>query len=252
MSSRTTDLSQRQAAVVAGLAYVAIIVLAGYANFFVLEGMVEADDAAATFDNIDGSEAQFRAGVAAFVVVLIADVAVAWGLYVFFKRTSPELSRLAAWLRVVYVGIAGAAALHLIVAARLVDNSGYVSAIQAGERQAQVMLAIDSYLYGWSVGLVVFGVHLLVLGYVMVKSVDAPRLLGMLVMLAGVGYVVSNVALVLLPSYEEYADAFLLLTVVLAVPGEFTLPVWLLWRGGKPKRPGRDRHREKVSTGSRA
>jgi hypothetical protein len=252
MSSRITDLSQRQAAVVAGLAYVAIIVLAGYANFFVLEGMVEADDAAATFDNIDGSEAQYRVGVAAFVLVFIADVVVAWGLYVFFKRTSPELSRLAAWLRVAYVGIAGAATLHLVVVARLVDDTGYVSAIEEGERQTQVMLAIDSYLYGWSVGLVVFGAHLLVLGYVMVKSVDAPRLLGMLVMLAGVGYLVSNLALVLLPNYDEYADAFLLLTVVLAVPGEFTLPVWLLWRGGKPERHGRDRQGESVGAGSPA
>jgi Domain of unknown function (DUF4386) len=252
MSSHITDVSPRQAAVVAGLAYVVIIGLAGYANFFILEALVESDDAAATFDNIVGSEGLYRSGVAAFVIVFIADIAVAWGLYVFFKRTSPELSRLTAWLRLVYVGVAAAATLHLLVVGRIVDGSGYVSDIEVGERQTQVMLAYDSYIYGWSVGLVIFGAHLLLLGYVMVKSVDAPRVLGMLVMLAGVGYVVSNLALVLLPGYEDYADAFLLLTVVLAVPGEFTLPVWLLWRAGRTERGGRDRRGEAVGTGSPA
>lgn len=233
MSSRITDLTQRQAAVLSGLAYVVISVLGVYANFAVFERLTVSDDAAATFANIVDDEVLYRTGVAAFVVVFIADIVVAWGLYAFFKRTSPDLSLLAAWLRLVYAGIAGAATLHLLVVGQLIDDSGYATAIESGERQVQVMLALDSYTYGWSIGLVVFGAHLLVLGYVMVKSVDAPRVLGMLVALAGAGYVVSQLALVLLPDYEDYADAFTMLTVVLAIPGEFGLIGWLLWRAGK-------------------
>jgi hypothetical protein len=233
MSSRITDLTQRRAAVVAGLAYVVITVLALYANFAVFERLTESDDAAATFGDIVDHEALYHSAVAAFVVVFIADIVVAWGLYVFFRRTNPELSLLTAWLRLVYVGIACAATLHLLVVGQLIDDSGYATAIESGDRQAQVMLALDSYTYGWSIGLVVFGAHLLLLGFVMVKSVDAPSVLGMLVALAGAAYVVSDLALVLLPSYEDHADAFTLLTVVLAVPGEFALIGWLLWRAGK-------------------
>jgi uncharacterized protein DUF4386 len=251
MSSRVTDITQRQAAVVAGLAYVVLSVLAVYANLFVFEKLTVPDDAAATFGNIVDDQALYRSAVAAFVVVFIADVVVAWALYVFFRRTKPELSLLAAWLRLVYVGIACVATLHLLVVGQLIDDSGYATAIESGERQAQVMLELDSYTYGWSIGLVVFGAHLLVLGYVMVKSVDAPRVLGMLVALAGAAYMVSHLALVLLPGYEDYADAFTLLTVVLAVPGEFGLIGWLLWRAGKDG-PTHDRREATVNADSMA
>jgi hypothetical protein len=217
----------------AGLAYSVIIVLALFANFGVLDRLTEPDDAAATVRNIADSELLFRSGVAAFVVVLIADVVVAWGLYLLFQRTRRELSLFAAWFKLVYVAIATAALLNLLVAVRLVDNTGYTTAIEQGQRDAQVMLSLDAYLYGWRIGLVSFGVHLLLLGFVMVKSDYAPRLLGMFVVLAGVGYVVSMLASVLIPNFEDYKDVVLLLLAVVAVPGEFGLTAWLLWKGGK-------------------
>src|SRR6266498_410375 len=89
--------------------------------------------------------------------------------------------------------------------------------------------------YGFFLALVFFGVHLLLLGFVMVKSDDAPSILGMLVALAGLGYVVINLARVVLPDYRDYENLLLLLLAVLAVPGEFGLVGWLLWRGGKAR-----------------
>jgi Domain of unknown function (DUF4386) len=241
MASHLTDappqprvaISQRQAAVIAGLAYAFIIVLALFANFLVLDRLTEPDDAAATVRNITDSEVLFRSGIAAFIIVLIADVVVAWGLYVFFQRTSRELSLFAAWFRLVYVAIAAAALLNLLLAVKLVDDTGYTTALEKGQRDAQVMLSLDAYLYGWRIGLVAFGVHLLLLGFVVVQSDYAPRILGMLVALAGLGYVVTMFASVLLSNFEDHKDLFLMLLAVVALPGEFGLTAWLLWRGGK-------------------
>jgi Domain of unknown function (DUF4386) len=230
MSSHTTAMTLRQAALLAGLAYVVIIVLALFANFFVLERLTVPDDAATTVSNIASSELLFRSGVAAFIIVLIADVVVAWALYVFLQRTNRELSLFAAWFRLIYVAISAAALLNLLIAVKLVDDTGYTTAIEAGQRNAQVMLFLDAYTYGWSIGLVWFGVHLLLLGLVIVKSAHAPSILGLLVAMAGLGYAVGKLASVLLPDYN---DAFLLLIAVLAVPGEFGLTAWLLWKGGK-------------------
>jgi hypothetical protein len=249
MSSRIADAPiQRRAAVTAGFAYVVIIVLALFANFFVLERLTDPADAATTVSNIANSEILFRSGVAAFVVVYIGDVVVAWGLYVFLRRTSIELSLFAAWFRLIYVAIAAAALLNLLIAAKLVDDTGYTMALEAGQRNAQVMLFLDAYTYGWSIALVCFGVHLLLLGLLIVKSDYVPRLLGILVVLAGLGYVVGKLASVLLPDYN---DAFLLLIGVLAVPGEFGLTAWLLWRGGKD-RPANDQLGEIATTGRAA
>jgi hypothetical protein len=78
-----------------GLAYVIITVLSLFA-ISVLDGPTEPDNPVATVDNIVNFEALFRAGIAAFTIVLIADVVVAWALYAFFQRTSRELSLFAA------------------------------------------------------------------------------------------------------------------------------------------------------------
>jgi hypothetical protein len=244
MSSRIGDPSrhqaaqaaipQRRAALIAGLAYVIITVLSFFA-ISALDGPVEPDNPGATVGNIVDSEVLFRSGVAAFIIVLIADVVVAWALYVLFQRTSRELSLVAAWFRLMYVAIAAAALLNLFVVLKLVDGTGSSTALEEGQRGAQAMLSLDAYNYGFFLGLVFFGVHLLLLGFVMVRSDDAPSILGGLVAVAGLGYVVINLARVVLPNYRDSEDLFLLLLVILAIPGEFGLIGWLLWRGGKAR-----------------
>jgi hypothetical protein len=227
-------IPQRRAALIAGLGYVIITVLSFFA-ISVLDGPTEPDNPAVTAGNIVNSEVLFRSGLAAFIIVLIADVVVAWALYVFFQRASRELSLFAAWFRLLYVAIAAAALLNTLVVLKLVDGTGYSTVLEKGQRDAQVMLSLDAYNYGFFLGLVFFGVHLLLLGFVMVKSDYAPSILGILVALAGLGYVVINLARVVLPNYRDYEDLLLLLLVVLGLPGEFGLIGWLLWRGGKAR-----------------
>lgn len=229
-------IPQRRAALVAGFAYVIISVLSLFA-ISVVDGPTEADNPAVTVENIVNSEVLFRSGVAAFIIVLIADVVVAWALYIFFQQTSREMALFAAWFRLFYVAIAAAALLNLFVVLKLVDGTGYSTALEKGLRDAHVMLSLDAYNYGFYVGLITFGVHLLLLGLVMIKSDQVPRILGVLVALAGIGYMVINLARVVLPNYRDYDDLALLLLVMLAGPGEFGLIGWLLWRGGKA-RPG--------------
>ena len=121
---RQAAMTPRQAAVTAGLAYVIIIVLGVFTGFFVFRRFIRAGDAPATVGNIANSEPLFRVGIAAFIIVLIADVAVAWALYVLFQRPSQQLSLFAAWFRLLYVAIAAAALPNLFVALKL-GNSQY-------------------------------------------------------------------------------------------------------------------------------
>lgn len=235
-SGRLAAVSPRQAVGIAGLAYALIIVLGGFATFFVFGRVIEQDDAAAAVGTLVSSGGLFRSGLAAFVVVLVADVVVAWGLYVFFQRTSRELSLFAAWFRLVYVAIAGAALLNLVVASRLANGASYAAALGAGQRDAQVKVFLDAFNYGWRVSLVFFGLHLLLLGFVIVWSDHAPSLLGRLVSLAGLAYVASNLAIVLLAGQQGSARLVTLVLVVLGVPGEFGLVGWLLWRGARAER----------------
>lgn len=93
------DISLRQAALIAGLGYLVVFIF-GFANVR-RDKLIARGDAAATADNIVGSESLFRAGVASWIVMLAADVVVAWALYVFLKPVSESLSLLTAWVRLV-------------------------------------------------------------------------------------------------------------------------------------------------------
>ena len=233
MTSGIADISQRQAARIAGFAYVVIIVLAFFANFFVMDRLVASGDATATVSNIAGSEGLFRGGVAALVAVFVADAVVAWALYVFFRRVSRDLSLLTAWFRLLYTAISAIALLNLLVAVLLVGGAHYATALGVGQRDAQVLLFLDAYDYGWAIGLVCFGIHLVLTGLLALRSDYVPSILGVLLAVAGLGYLVGSLARFVLPNYDDYGNLFMALVAVPAIAGEFSLTGWLLLRGGK-------------------
>jgi hypothetical protein len=233
MSSHIVDISQRQAARIAGSAYVIISVLALFANFYVLDRLTEPGDAAATVSNIADSEGLFRSGVVALMAVFVADAVVAWALYIFFRPVSRDLSLLTAWFRLLYTAMSGIALLNLAVVVLLVAGADAATALGAGQRDAQAMLFLDAYDYGWAIALVCFGVHLVLLGFLALRSDYAPRIIGILLVVAGLGYLVNSLARFLLLNYEDYSDFFFLLVAVPAIAGEFSLTGWLLLRGGK-------------------
>jgi hypothetical protein len=127
MTTRAVDLSPRQAARVAGIAILAIAILAFFANFFVLNALIVSGDAATTAANIMASEGLFRIGIASLLVVVVLDMVAAWALYIFFKPVNPSLALLTAWFRVVYAAIFGVALLNLLLALELVGGEGYLT-----------------------------------------------------------------------------------------------------------------------------
>jgi hypothetical protein len=238
MTSRTvntrapTETSPRTAARIAGIGYLIIFVLAIFANFVVREGLLEPDNAAATFASIADSEFLFRAGIVSFLAVFIVDVVIAWALYVLFKNVSKELSLLTAWFRLVYTVFLGVALIFFLVVLDLVSGAGYLTAFEPGQLDAQVMLMLNAFNYAWLIGLAGFGIHLMLLGYMMLASGIAPRVLGVLLAVAGAAYVFDTAANALLSNYAEYETLFLLIVAVPSVVGELAFTVWLLRRGG--------------------
>jgi hypothetical protein len=217
----TADHSQRKVALLAGLALLFLAVLAAFANFGVLKSLVVPGDATATANNILGSEGLFRAGIAAFVIVAILDVVVAWALYVLLRRVSDNLALLVAWLRVAYAAVFAYALVNLLDVAQLLHGAD-APAVQSGQLQAQVASSIASFDNGWALALAIFGLHLVGLGALLFRSVAFPRFLGALVILAGAGYLGDSFGKILVPDYALTISVF---TFV----GEALLIVWLLW-----------------------
>jgi hypothetical protein len=225
-TSQFTDVSLRTAAIVAGLGLLIMAILAPIVQFGVLQKLVMPGNAKATVENIMASAALFRTGIFIFLVVAILDVVVAWGLYTLLKPANRSLSLLAAWFRVVYAAIFAVALTNLLNVLQLLNGADYLKAFEVDQLYAQGMLSLSAFQSAWDIGLVIFGLHLLVVGYLAFKSGYIPKWLGVLLVIAGVGYMVDSFGKFLVPNYNLTIAGFTFI-------GEVLLIFWLLWKGIK-------------------
>lgn len=226
-SSRTASgitVSPRLAGRIAGWAILAMALIAPFAEFYVRQRLVVPKDPGATATNLAAHEMLFRLGIVAFLVVIILDVVVAWGLYVLLKPVSTSVAVLMAWARLVYTVIFAVAVVNLLDAVHVVTDPTYQAAFQPAQRNAQMMASLNAFNAGWAVALVFFGIHLILIGYLAIQSGYLPKLVGVLLVIAGLGYAMDSFILFLLPDYVATAALF---TFV----GELVLALWLVIRG---------------------
>ncbi|MNZ99020.1 hypothetical protein D3C78_1183290 [compost metagenome] len=82
-------------------------------------------------------------------------------------------------------------------------------------------------------GLVVFGGHLLIVGYVALKSDIIPKVIGILLLLASIGYMIIHLSKIFLPQYEGVITILNYVFTIPMIVGELGFGIWLLFRGGK-------------------
>lgn len=215
-------ISPQRAARIAGYSYLVMFALALLSNFAVTQGVIEPGDGVATVANIESSLGMFRLGVLGFLIIVVLDVAIAWALHLVFRHVDRDLSLAAAWFRVAYSAILGVAIVPLYQVVRLVTgDAGSTRVVE------ETMSALGLFEATWLFGLVVFGVHLVLIGTLAYRSGLVPKALGMVLGAAGVAYAIDTVARVLLPDYESVAGLFLALVAVPSMLGEGWLALWL-------------------------
>ena len=226
LESAATEISRRTAAWIAGLGLVLMGILGPFALLGVLQDLLVPTDAAATMENIAGSLARFRGGIAALLIVVMLDVVVAWALYVVLEPVNRSIALLTGWLRLGYAAMLAASLTSLLDVAQLLGTAEGRT-LPTAQLEAEVATSLMSFHNGFEgVALAVFGLHLFGLGYLVYTSVSFPRFLGVLVVIAGGGYVVDAFGTILIPEYGLSLAAF-------TFGGEALLIFWLLWRATK-------------------
>lgn len=213
--------SIRRASVAAGVGILLMSVLAGFGALVAVEGLVTQGDAARTATDIMASEGMFRFGIVSLYLVIALDVVVAWALYRVFSPVSTGISMLAAWFRLAFAAVFMVAISQLVGVLRLLGNDEYLAAFSAEQLHTQALLRINAFTDIWDAGLILFGLHLLVIGYLVYRSGYVPRLLGALLAIAGFGYAFDSFAAVLSRGSLPEVSAFTFI-------GEFLLAVWLV------------------------
>lgn len=223
------DMTLRQAALVAGFAML-LMMFAPFAEFYVYPKLVVAGDIVQTLENITANRGLFVAGLIAYLIVFICDIVVAWALYLLFIPVHRALALLTAWFRVVYTVIAFVALFRLATVHRLIDVPEQELALGIGQLQSQVDLLLRSFRVEWGISLVLFGIHLLLLGWLAFRAAYVPTFIGVLLAIAGAGWVIYCLGPYLLPGVDL---GLLMITFF----GELVFMLWLLIRGWSLREP---------------
>ena len=228
MTKNITDVSQRKAAVYAGLGLLIMTILAIFANFFVFQKLIITGNAAATAENITANGMIFRIGIFSFLIVIVMDVVVAWALYVFLKPVNKSLSLIASWFRLVYSAIFAVALINYYNIFQILSGAEYLKVFTNEQLNAKVLLSINAFNDGWNIGFVFFGIHLALIGYLVFISGYMPRILGVLLAAAGLGYLIDSLGKILFSNYNLTIAMFTFI-------GELLLMYWLLIKGSRIK-----------------
>ena len=232
MYNTSPSFSPRQAALIAGFAYLAVFIVATFAQF-ALDKIIVQGDAAATAKNIMDSGLLFRLGISGWIIVLLIDAVVAWALYLFLKPVNDGLALLAAWFRLLFVAIFAGSFFNLFAVMELLSGTGNLAAIEPVQLHAQITPFLAAYDIAVHISFVPFGLHILVVGYLIFKSGSMPRILGILLMVAAAGYQIDSFGNFISSAYGANEINFIIFVAIPAVVSELWLTLWLLVKGGK-------------------
>lgn len=212
----------------AGALYLAIIALGLFGELAVRGSLVVAGDAAATAGRIAASPLLWRAGIAGDLMMQVLDLPVIVIFYLLLRPVSRSLALLATGLNLIQTAVLAANKMTLLLPLLLLADGAHLQALPAGQLQALAYLSIQAHGYGFGIGLIFFGFACLLRGWLIFKCGFLPSALGLLMLAAGLGYLVNSFALLLAPDL-----ASLLFPAVLmpAFVGELALALWLLARG---------------------
>jgi len=210
---------------IAGVLFLLSIVAGAFGELYVPSRIIVSSDAAATAKNINALGWLFRLGFAVYLVEAVCDIALTLIFYVLLRPVRRDLALLAAFFGLVSTALFGVAELFYFAASLILGGANYLKTFSPDQLNTLALLSLKLYGYGGGIFMVFYGVAAVLRGYLIYRSGYLPRVLGMLLVLAGLGFVAKNFALVLAPAY---ASDGLLLPMFLA---GVSLTVWLLVRG---------------------
>jgi hypothetical protein len=209
----------------AGVLFLLSMLAGGFGEFYVPSRLIVPTDAAATSRNIETSDTLFRLGFAGYLVEAVCDISLTLIFYVLLRPVRSDLALLAAFFGLVSTALFAVAELFYFAVPVILEGAHSLKGFSPDQRDGLVLLSLKLYGYGGGIFMVFYGIACLLRGYLIFRSGFLPRVLGVLLALAGLGFVARNFLLVLAPAYASDA---LLLPMFLA---GLALTVWLLVKG---------------------
>jgi Domain of unknown function (DUF4386) len=221
--------STRRTARIAGLLYLVNAVTGFFGIIYVPKRLIVSGDAVATAHNILASERLFRLGMVSELICAVEFIFVVWLLYRLLGGVNKTHAALMVILGLVFIPITCVNTLNEIAALTLLRGADFLSVFDKRQLEAMAMLFLELHRYGYIIGWI-FGLWLFPFGILVFRSRFLPRILGVLLIAAGFGYLAESLTPLLLPSYVHIVHRFAAVALGL---GEPVMILWLLIRGAK-------------------
>jgi hypothetical protein len=220
----------------AGVLYLLMAAASGFAELYVRSRLVESGDAVTTARNIRESATLFRAGFVVDLVAVTAFLLTAMVLYLLLRH----VDQLAAAAMVAFVAVSVAIqSLNLLnqyTALTIATSDDYLRVFGQEGADQLVSLFADLQHNGLLIAQMFFGLWLLPLGYLVIKSGYLPKVVGALLIAACFSYLTEMFVHFLNPGLGEDITPF---TGTFEGVAELVFMAWLLIKGVNVPAPGK-------------
>ena len=222
MMERIGEASPHPTARTIGVVYL-LYFLTAFSAAFLTKGLVVPGDAAATANSVLAHEALYRSGFAVGLIANVIYIAVTALFYRLFGPVNWSLSLVAAFFSLVGCAIQIFGGLLQLAPFVVLRDIQLANAFRAEQLQAAALLSFTLHAQTFNMSLALFAFYDLLLGYLIFRSTFLPRILGALLMCAGVGWLTF-----VWPPLAAALSSYVLPFGALA---EMLLMLWLLVKG---------------------
>ncbi|MEO8150390.1 MAG: DUF4386 domain-containing protein [Bacteroidia bacterium] len=226
--NKSVETSPNVYARIGGMLYLVIILAGMFSVIVVRDKMIVSGDAAATANNIMASPLLWRFGIACDLLMHLCDIPVMWVVYLLLRPVNKNLALLALLFNLIQTAVLVTNKLNLLTPLFLLSNADYLKAFNPQQLHSMIYLSVKAHDYGFGVALLFFGLVCIVNGYLIIKSDYLPKLIGVMLQIAGVCYLISNFSLILAPSFSNKLFPVLMIPVLIA---ETSFCFWLIIKG---------------------
>jgi len=222
------ESSLRLMARIVGALYLLTILAGIFSAGFVSGKLVVNGDAAATAANILTHRGLFQLGFAVYLIEMACQIAITALFYDLLKPAGRSVSLVAAFLGLTGGIIKTFSRLFFIAPLFILGGAHYLSVFSAEQLQALALLFLKVNDRGAGIALVFFGFYALLTGYLIIKSTFLPRILGVLSVVGGLGWLTFL--------YPPLGSRLFPFIAIFAILGAASLIFWLLVFGVNEQR----------------
>jgi len=191
--------------------------------------LIVSGNAPATAANILAHETAYRLSVLGWVVGHILWIYLAWSLYRLFEKTDRRQAQLMVTFVVVSVAMTLVNLINQLAPLTLLSGAEFLSPLSQSQLEALAYASLRLHSAGTGIEFAFWGLWLLPFGILVIKSGFVPKLIGYLLILGCIGWLIQSAVSIVAPAYTALAFKA---AQPLVAPGELSMMLWLLIKGG--------------------